>query len=175
MPLTWDVSKIIDYKELCWNPCDPPEIGDDGENRAMIDGVTDGLIWATLMTGIGTITEANYEEFWSRLEMNSLINGKYLRFGKGATWLGKPIPETKSGYSLEMIYRHIGLKTNAYFRDETYRKWFSRTIAPSLRDAVKGRLVDQRKLLDEACPKPMPDAATKVATVEDGKLILGEG
>jgi hypothetical protein len=106
MALTWNVSQIIDYKELCWNPCDPPEIGDDGENRVMIDPITDGLIWATLMTGIGTITEKNYEEFWCRLEMNSLLNGPYMRWGEDAKWRGQSAPETKSGYSLEMVYRH---------------------------------------------------------------------
>jgi hypothetical protein len=175
MALTWNVSQIIDYKELCWNPCDPPEIGDDGENRVMIDPITDGLIWATLMTGIGTITEKNYEEFWCRLEMNSLLNGPYMRWGEDAKWRGQSAPETKSGYSLEMVYRHIGLKTNAYFKDETYRKWFSRVIAPKLREDAARRLKKQRTLLNEACPKPLPEAAKASATVEDGKLVLGEG
>lgn len=177
MALHWDISDITDYKTLCWTPAKSGKVDEEtGEPLVDLDPITDGLIWATMMTGIGTIKQSNYEEFWLRLEMQSILGGSYMNWGPEATWHGQPKPDTKSGYSLEMVYRHIGLSTNASFRDETRNKWFKRVIAPKIAEQAGWKLKQQRELLAEFLAESKPTvAAPQAATVTDGKIVVQGG
>jgi hypothetical protein len=87
MALNWNIEKCKNFKGLTTE-----------ENW----GLTDTLIWATMFTGISTITEANYKEFYARLNLVQRLNGPYTNKG------GKPYYIT-----VDDVQRRIGLTTNA--------------------------------------------------------------
>lgn len=85
MALNWNIEKIRDYKDL-------------DENWA----VTEALIWATMIVGLGEITEKNYKKFYIRLHEIEIYNGSYLNRNSNPAYI-----------SLADVERHIGLHTNA--------------------------------------------------------------
>jgi len=87
MALTYDLTAIPNHEERCY------EQRDDG---LYLNPVTEHLIWASLNTGIGSITTKNYHEVWRRLRMWShVLDGR------------------KPYVTAEDVRNHIGLSTNA--------------------------------------------------------------
>ena len=115
MSLDWDVSKVADDVRLTQDP----ETGD-----AVMNPVTNAIIWATIAVGIGEITEKNAREFYTRLHAWELSLGAYLTMadddGKRRDYLITP----------EDIRAHIGLRTNV-FPYESATKW-SRKLTNAL-------------------------------------------
>lgn len=102
MALRWDITKCADPDALL------------SEERR---DTTDAIIWATMFTGIGTITEANVDEFWARLVI-------------GGYWQGdKPMPPG-------VLRQYIGLTTNV-FPTETRAKWLKRQMGGRLDTAAR--------------------------------------
>ena len=64
MALTYDLTTIPNYEERCY------EQRDDG---IYLHPVTEHLIWASMNTGIGSITLSNHEEVWRRLRIWSHV------------------------------------------------------------------------------------------------------
>jgi hypothetical protein len=99
MALHWDLSRIKDYKELCWIPDGDDELGCVIKR---MNSRTETLLFATMIIGMNEITEKNWKEFYFRIHMCELTYGPYFR--------REEIPEY---YTPDMIHKHIGLGTNA--------------------------------------------------------------
>ena len=97
MSLNWDISKVKNFKKLCWN------------KDESLAAKTEGLLFATMYIGIGHISEKNCEEFFERLTTLEYLTRPMLwktdrRFKGG---------RANDPYTLEDVRRHIGLSTNA--------------------------------------------------------------
>jgi hypothetical protein len=101
MSLNWSIEKCAD----------PDALLTDHQRDT-----TDAMIWATMFTGIGKITEKNVAEFHARL-----VVGRY--------WQGEPLPYAE-------VRRYIGLSTNV-FPEETRAKWLKRIIGGRMDDLVR--------------------------------------
>ena len=101
--------------------------------------VTVALIWHTLGTGIGTITEANADEVYARIRLIESLHGASLRNAEGE----QPI-------TMEDVQRHIGLHTNASFTDESRAKFLKRQAASFLDDAQRLYRRQQERARKEA-------------------------
>lgn len=104
MSLDWDISNISGYKNLCYYdaPCDMPEY-DIKQGDIMLSPKTNGLIWATALTGMPQITNNNWHQFYVRLKAYEHVGGPMLHEPGG-----KPFY-----YDPETVRAHIGLSTNA--------------------------------------------------------------
>lgn len=89
--------------------------------------ITNALIWHSLNTGIGTITEENVAEVWARISFVEHIYGASLLNSEG------PRPITRDD-----VRKHIGLKTNASFKVESRPSFLKRHAASYLDDQVRG-------------------------------------
>jgi len=99
MSLDYDTKNIIGYKDL-WVP--------STEGRVKLNQLTEMLIFSTMTIGMGSITEDNWKEFYSRCVI--LETGCY----KNQIPVDTLEPVWKwEIVSPEDIYRHIGLVTNA--------------------------------------------------------------
>lgn len=127
MSLNFNLTKIEDYKKVCWLPIE--EAGDtphvfldviEIENKKFyLNPKTHAIIWRTMPLGIGIIAKRNIEEFWAR----NLI---WLRINN--------LPED---FSLRDLQKHIGLSTNV-FPEETRTKWMKRVVSGTMDDMVRG-------------------------------------
>lgn len=81
MALRWNLDAIKDKETICFN-------GD------YLNPLTEGLIWATILVGMGTITEENAEEFYHRLQFVNRLD------------------KEPDNITLTTIQEHIGLRTN---------------------------------------------------------------
>ncbi len=106
MSFNWDLQNIDDHKAKCWVKVE------DGYQLAP---VTETLIWASLGTGIGTITEKNWREVYARIVFLEGLYGTFLRNADG-----EPRPITPQD-----IIEHLGLWTNVG-SDEAVTKWWKR-------------------------------------------------
>jgi hypothetical protein len=101
MSLNWNLSKIVDHDTLCWLPAAE---GQKDEDRNM-SPITNAIIWACMGNDIGTITEANYLEFYARCMMMSKLFGTPLCKFEDGKRIGIDI-------TVEDVKAHIGLSTN---------------------------------------------------------------
>ena len=123
MALNWNVADV--REEVAWTKATStwPEDADESErDGSFMHPATDKLIWATMVIGMGDITEKNYLEFFCRVQMYEALMGKMgwhtegsakfwtemdKAFGwewrEGESWLSK----------VEVIHANIGLGTNA--------------------------------------------------------------
>lgn len=113
MPLSFDFKNINNYETICYT--------DDGE----IAAVTNALIYGTIFTGIGEITEQNAAEFYARLHTFELLVGAIV---SGSHALGG----VDTTITPDTIKAHIGLKTNASFTDSTRAKWLKNMVGNQL-------------------------------------------
>jgi hypothetical protein len=105
MSLNWSVERVSGMDEVCF------EIADyDAPMRGIAKGdrvlkpVTEALIWATLTVGMGSISQANHEQFFGRLEIVQKTKGPRLFLGG---------PDHKPYFiTLADVRAHIGLSTN---------------------------------------------------------------
>jgi hypothetical protein len=110
MALHWDISHIKDYEDLC---LEDAGLDSEGDEQVRLNPTTDNLIWATMSTGIGEITDDTYIEFWIRMNTLSTLQAGTLG---GAV---KVMP-------LDAVKAHIGLSTNV--SHEAPGKWFKRIV-----------------------------------------------
>lgn len=90
MPLTWDVTKVIDHESVCFN--------EDGSVKL----ATEAIVFYTMPLGLGEISVDNAAEFYGRVKLYEALYGPLMRDGDG-----EPRPLT-----LEEVRAHVGLTTN---------------------------------------------------------------
>jgi hypothetical protein len=127
MALTWSVKDIENQDEVCWRVCteDLPMHGME-KGKSYLSPVTNALIWHSLNTGIGTITEDTAAEVYARISFVEMLYGASLTSPDGPVFITK-----------EDIERHVGLKTNASFKVETRASFLKRHAASKLDDKVR--------------------------------------
>ena len=123
MALNWNVADV--REEVAWTKATstwPEDAHESERDGSFMHPATDKLIWATMVIGMGDITEKNYLEFFCRVQMYEALMGKMgwhtegsapfwtemdKAFGwewrEGESWLSK----------VEVIHANIGLSTNA--------------------------------------------------------------
>jgi hypothetical protein len=96
MGLSFDLSKIKDKDTVCWidNRLDTYT----GKVGRGMNPVTESIIFGTMASDMGQITERNYKQFYKRLHKWELLAGLFL---------AEPI-------TLEQVQQHIGLSTNVF-------------------------------------------------------------
>ena len=119
MSLNWDLSRIEDYEDYCWQ-VDP----DRADGQKLLNIVTHAMIYATMATGIGELTERAAPEFYTRLRAWELINGPMIIETDG------PRPITWAE-----VKRHVGLSTNVFPRETDAQ--FARKLMTSARDRAR--------------------------------------
>lgn len=117
MSLNWDLTKIKNYKELCWEK--------NEDDASILNPVTESLIWLTMGIGIGNITEDNASEVYCRVAMYEKLFGTMLSYWKDSKKVSVAITP-------EDIYNHIGLSTNV--SKETDAAWRKRTVQNFVRE-----------------------------------------
>jgi hypothetical protein len=116
VPLTWDTKDVLDNENVCFFIAEEPhpptgvKVGD-----RLLNPVTNALIWHSLNTGIGRITTENAAEVWARISFVEEVYGPSLLSSDG------PRPLTKDD-----VLKHIGLTTNASFKDESRASFLKR-------------------------------------------------
>jgi hypothetical protein len=103
MSLDYSFKNIDGYEELCYE-------GDD------LSPVTKALVFATMSTHIGEITEKSYEEFYARLHTFEKLHGPFVSYSDGPKHI-----------TLDQVKAHIGLKTNV-FPEKTRNQWLKDVI-----------------------------------------------
>ena len=120
MPLTWDLTDITDYKQVCWITEDEGM----GEEKKRLDPVTHSLVMATMSISMGEITAKNADEFYARISIIDRLFGGFL------------IEDGKPAYlTPEHIRAHVGLRTNV--SEETRAKWLKRVIGGEMDAAAR--------------------------------------
>jgi hypothetical protein len=115
MSLDWNIEGIENHQELL-----VPAPADQGEGF-VLDGVTNGLIWISMATGLGKnwSLDADFApEFYARVRLLDQLGGPLL------TQSGKPYKITP-----EDVQRRIGLKVNV---SPKTRAAFLKTIGTDL-------------------------------------------
>jgi len=116
MSLDWNVGKIKDYKEVCFETCTMNDTSYGRvEGERYLSSLTNSLIWVTMPLGMGEITEKNYEEFWWRAAFYERLHGAMRTRGDGEVY-----------YTKADIFNHIGLTTNV--STETRAAWLRRIL-----------------------------------------------
>jgi hypothetical protein len=116
MPLTWDTQDVLNYEDVCWITSEAgiPDHGIE-PGQKYLNPVTNALIWHSLNTGIGRITEVNAAEVYARIALVETLYGASLRNSDG------PRPIT-----MDDVLQHVGLTTNATFQEESRTKFLKR-------------------------------------------------
>jgi hypothetical protein len=109
MSLDWDATKVKDYDKLT-----------DRERAIM-----DTLIWYTIGTGIGDITEKTAPEFYARIKVREKLFDT-MSSVNGEPFFIKP----------EHVKRFIGLKTNV-FPKESVSKFAAKVIQRAHEEAME--------------------------------------
>ena len=108
MSLDWNLTKISNNTEVCW------EKNEDGTDK--LNPVTESLIWLTMGIGMGSITEENQSDFYCRVAMYEKLFGTMLSYWKDSKKVSVPITP-------EDIHNHVGLTTNvSKDTDASFRK-----------------------------------------------------
>jgi len=119
MPLTWDITKIALPEEDIWIK--------NQDDEEVLNGLTEIMIFATVLVGIREITKKNSKDFYKRMEEFEVASGMrgLLLDRNGTTKEGTEEAERTELHTrmptLQEIELHIGLKTNAV--DYTKKKW----------------------------------------------------
>lgn len=97
MSLNWDLTKIKNYEELCWEK--------NEDDTVRLNPVTDSLIWISMAIGIGKFTEEMAPEIYARISMYEKLFGAMMcKFGDNGKESVYLTPED--------VNDHIGLSTN---------------------------------------------------------------
>jgi len=117
MALTWSTEDVNDADTVC-----KITLTEDRPGEGLVAGdtiwnpVTTALVWASIQTGIGRITEANAAEVYARINFIEELSGPFLVRGTGEPHNITP----------EEVHAHIGLWTNVTYKDEPRSKFFKR-------------------------------------------------
>jgi hypothetical protein len=115
MSLNWDASAVPESIRIA------TRYDERGEPYQGTSLETEALVWHSLGTGIGTITEANAPEVYARVRLLEQFSGAMV-------WKdGQPCPLTEQD-----VINHIGLKTNASYKDETRAAWMKRVVGQTM-------------------------------------------
>jgi len=123
MALNWNLSKVTDYKKVCYIP--KPE-----NNEFRLHPITDALLWLSLRVDLGNIsTEKSIEEWMWRISFLRRWDG-YKTFHWN-TESKQVYPEWEEDFSpLEItkndLIRHIGLITNVI--NIPRKSWLKKTL-----------------------------------------------
>jgi hypothetical protein len=105
MALHWSITRVKNWKE----------IADDADQR----GITDAIVWATLVYYLGRVTEKNLDEWLFRQEFARRVDDFY-PYCRGAD---------RSTLTRAELKRRIGLETNVV---TTSRPAFQRKLIDKL-------------------------------------------
>ena len=105
MPLNYDYRKV---KVKTWEP--DGTFNKDGEPMGEITSVLNSLIWITMSIGMNSITEKNWEDFYTRMKLLG-VDRNLLRRDEDGNYT---IP-----ISAQDVRDHIGLHTNASSKTKT--------------------------------------------------------
>lgn len=140
MALHWDISKVKDTHllhntapEKGGEPPFPKGSPEDIEGDVQW-AITDALIWATMGVDMGSITEKNIDEFYTRLVMMVKASGPLLHKG------GEPYH-----ISYEDVRRRIGLSTNVSTKTPAQ---FNKRMAEMLRDRAGAQMANEKRKLE---------------------------
>ncbi len=111
MSLDWNASKVADYETL--------HSTDEGW------AVTQALVFGSIGTGMGTITEENAAEVFARIALIERLHGAFLQSSEG------PVNIT-----LDDVKRRVGLSTNV-FGTEPRAKFLKRQAGSFLDETVR--------------------------------------
>tara|TARA_Y100000310_G_scaffold34266_1_gene32431 strand:- start:5416 stop:5907 length:492 start_codon:yes stop_codon:yes gene_type:complete len=118
MALTWDITEIENYQDLCWVENEDPN-KKEGENFSL-NPVTDALIHLSIFTGVPKITTKNYKELVKRLVELEILGIAVLPQEEVTNNSHMPSQMKRNPRPSE-VKLHIGLKTNVNARDQ--KKW----------------------------------------------------
>ena len=139
MALTWDITKLKvpdEYKVWVDNP-DPDRKKDE---EFVMNGLTEVMIFMTMIVGINEITQKNYKDFHHRIQQFEIVSGE------SAMLVNKENPDDSRNPTLEEVKWHIGLKTNATLY--TKRKWTSHVMR-MLEDTIRIRKAKLKELTND--------------------------
>ena len=105
MPLNYDYRKV---KTTTWEP--DGTFDKDGEPMGKMPDVLNSLIWITMSIGMNSITEKNWEDFYTRMKLLG-VDRNLLRRDEDGNYT---IP-----ISAQDVRDHIGLHTNASSKTKT--------------------------------------------------------
>jgi hypothetical protein len=120
MSLNWDLTKIENYEELCWNK--------NEDDTVKLNVVTESLIFIGMAIGIGKISKENASEVYGRIAMYEKLFGATMCVFKGN---GKE----QVFITPEDVYAHIGLSTNV--GKETEASFRKRMTDNFMRDQIR--------------------------------------
>ena len=107
MSLDWNATKVANLDEL--------NSTEEGKAKTV------NLCWLLMATGVGSVTEANYIEVYTRINIYERVSGALLSSVNDADEL------IKHPYTLEDIRDRIGYRTNV--SNETSAQWLKRFFA----------------------------------------------
>ena len=141
MALTWSVKDIENQDEVCWfvAEVDEPMHGIK-KGESYLAPLTNAFIWHSLNTGIGRITAENAGEVYARISFVETLYGASLCTSEGPKLI-----------TMDDVTMHIGLSTNASFKDESRTSFLKRHAASKLDDKVrlyKRHVADVAKLAE---------------------------
>ena len=122
MALTWNITDIANYNDLCWIENDNPN-KKEGENFRL-NPVTEALIHLSMFTGISKITAKNYKELGKRLVELEILGIAVLPQEEiGDAWTDDSHTPSRMMRNPrpDEVKLHIGLITNVNPRDQ--KKW----------------------------------------------------
>jgi hypothetical protein len=140
MALTWSVKEIANQDDVCWFEAqeDEPMHGIK-KGESYLAPLTNAFIWHSLNTGIGRITAENAGEVYARISFVETLYGASLWTSEGP----KPI-------TMDDVTMHIGLTTNASFKDESRTSFLKRHAASKLDDSVRNYKAHVKRQAEQA-------------------------
>ena len=146
MALTWDLTEVQNFKELCFIPDTVDEKGIIHPDRVRLNPITDVLIWGSLSIGISKITKKNYKDVHKRYKMFEQAGICFLTGGK--TEDNKVLADRNP--SLKEIYLHIGLVTNVTVMSNVK---FLRRIGETVEDRARFKISQETKEFEDDSKK----------------------
>lgn len=145
MALTYELGSIADWEEVCQIVAteDQPMRGIKAGDRIQ-NPVTTSLIFATMSVGMGSITEENCSQFYSRIATYEALFGAFMY--RAQDHVGSPNLTPKE------VIAHIGLRTNV--SKETDAAWSKRMMAHALSESAT-HFTRAKRRLEEAKLAPI--------------------
>jgi hypothetical protein len=118
VPLTWDTKDVLDNENVCFLIAEEDHwtTGVKKGDR-ILNPVTNALIWHSMNTGIGRITDENVGEVYARIKLVETVYGPSLLTSEGP-----------KAITMEDVIAHIGLTTNASYKEESRASFYKRHV-----------------------------------------------
>jgi len=164
MSLDWNLTEIENREELCWTiaEVDSPARGITKGDK-ILNPLTEGLIFATIVVGMGQLDKEGLDEFFARVSLYEKVNGAFMQeVSKEGEYRDRP-------FTLDDLKAHVGLRTNVTY--EPRSEWLERILQrhfPTLEPAHNYYLVefiwDDDELEMEVAGASPADAVRKART-----------